>query len=507
MKSIIILAITLVTIQNLFANELVFNFEKFKRLPYSEKVEVVKAYQKLSARIDEKNLKTMKYKFSINKQEQLLEDLKLYAALTKQFFMAEAEATPENFDLNKKCAFAGWVADYDAKGLCNLSAVKKEAGKSYISSNCKTGEIQCNPMLFGKNGTKPLCVDAYQPGNRGASYKCMELSAGVKDPVQNMKDIIAGIMADPQNFYRLALVLQRLCLCESDGEKGKNIYRDAIHKSESSSTCVGLIKQLQKLLSQKVTDKPDITWFCAEDAFKSQSNQKTIQNDLSGIKAIVDKLTDEKKYDETLKAVCNIPSSVDLSTTTTASISTTTGSITNPDDECTEGNCPEDDETDVGTGPAITSGSAITSDSAVDIELSLDESTTEVKITTLVCKSFKTPADYKDGVDGCSLKWESITSGTAVSLDEIGGALSYSPTKLETEFIIKATITDGKETKSAEVTIPALSKDDEATSTAAIDLTTPAAIDMGDDTVPPPPGAPQTTILPPTMMFIMPGVQ
>lgn len=506
MKYLIILTIFLASLHSVYASDLVFNFENFKRLPYEEKVKVVKTYQQLSAKVDESSKEIMKFKFSLNKREQFIEDFQTYTSLAQKFFLAEAYA--DSFDVNKKCAFAGWVANYDAKGLCNLTAIKITNKSNYNKAACSSSEIVCNPLLFGTKAGKPFCADAYLPGNRGASYKCMEQSTQAK----NTKEIIANIMSSPQDFYRLALVLQRLCLCETDDQKkpaGQNKYRNRLHSSANNSTCNGLIKQLQILLNHKneaIEGTVDnVPWFCAEKSFAGQANQKTMQNDLFGIKAIVDKLTDQSKYDETLKAVCG-PAPVGGTSTGPGIIITDPG-LPNPSSEvCTEdGDC-EDEP--VVNPPSTTTPAAITSGASVglNLETSLlnDTATTaEVRITALECKDIKVPTDFPK--DGCTLKWEMVdlASGAAIELE---GVLSYTANKAATEFTIQVTLSDGKDSKVSTQTIPALEKssDTETTTDAAIEVTD-GAIDL-DDTAPPPPGAPQMIFLPPSMMFIMPGV-
>lgn len=498
MKVLFMVSILLCSFQSLWASDLVFNFEKFKRLPYEEKVQLVKAYQKLSAKIDESLKKTTKFKFSMTNREQFFDDFQTYAKLTQQFFISEAVA--ENFNIDKKCAFAGWVANYDSKGVCNLTAVKKDP--NYSSGACGTRNIQCNPMLFGKNGNKPLCVDAYSPGNRGASYQCMVLSSQVADPAKNMREIIANIMADPQSFYQLALVLQRLCLCENEDAKGKNIYRGRIHTDLQNSTCVGLIKQLQNLLNQKNDSEDKLSWFCAEDSFSGQANQKTIQKDLAGIKAIVDKLNDEKKYDETLKAVCG-PKVTVVGTPVLTNEPVSTPPVISV--VCTEGDCPEDKPTTTTTN--VTSPSAISTESSIALNLVTSQKANgnkiEISVDDILCKSMKTPKTYVEGNEGCTLTWAAPES---VKLELDNGVLWNSIPRSATEFAITITLSDGKDQVVSTETIPALDATTiDETSTSAIALTTDDAIDWGSDTVPPPPQFSPLNLGPP-FMFMMPGV-
>lgn len=498
MKVLFFLSILWCSSNSLWASDFRFDFQKFKKLSYGQKVEVIKTYQKLAAKVDENSKKYMKFKYTLNQREEFMRDIETYARLTSQFFLSHAYA--QNFNVDKKCAFAGWVADYDKKGICHLTSIKTSSNKNYSMSACSSRQIQCNPMLFGKNGTKSFCVDAYSPGNRGASYQCMLASSAVPDQKKHMNDIIANIMGDPESFHQLVLVLQRLCLCESEEAKGKNKYRNLIHTANQNTTCIGLLKQLKALLNFKNDGAEKLPWFCAEASF----SQNSIQKDLSGIKAIVDKLEDEKKYDETLKTVC-------------APAESGGGSppILNeePADGTSSGNtpaievvCTDDGECTDPPAPVTTTSPAATGLTLVATE-KVDGNDIEIQITELVCNSMKTPKTYVEGNEGCTLTWKADPASETLELDN--GVLWQSIAKATTEFAITITLSDGKTKVVSTHTIPVAEKssttsDDAITSDSAI--TSDDAIDFGSDTVPssPPPnfinlGAP--------FMFLMPGMQ
>lgn len=500
MKVLFMLSLFWCSLQAFAASDAGFNYSKFKRLSYSQKVELIKTYQRLAAKVDEQSQKSMKFKFSLNRSEAFLENLEIYARLTKQFFIAEAIA--QNFDVNKKCAFAGWVANYESNGTCSLIKVKKDA--NYSQTGCAANQIKCNPMLFGSDGSKAFCADAYLPGNRGASYQCMQLSAGVKDQNKHMKDIIAKITADPQSFHQLVLVLQRLCLCEADGTP-KNKYRDRIHKPESSSTCDGLIQQLRKLLNVKNDSEEKNPWFCTEASFEG----KTIQKDLAGIKAIVDQLEDSKKYDETLKAVCAAPV-VPASGPGVVLVSenpTSPGGITVGTDPGNPGTGASPTAIEVVCTEDGSCEEPATSETAVTLKLiavpEVKTDAVDIQVTELLCNSLKTPDEFVSDHKGCTLTWEAKPAlATALDNDVIWNSIPRGAT----EIAITITLSDGTKQEISTHTIPVLEEsstsDSAITSDAAI--ASPDAIDFGDDTVPPYQGG-QFLNLPPPFMFILPG--
>ncbi|MEX0799436.1 MAG: hypothetical protein WD025_08320 [Bacteriovoracaceae bacterium] len=188
-----------------------------------------------------------------------------------------------------------------------------------------SGDIICNPAIFGKPKGKPLCV----PGDQNkhgynSSYLCQQAVAHIKkneegkyDNVYDemMEELIAKLVRPESEaprgvFLNTMRSMYSMCMCANDGNytdyKG-HMNEEYAQRMFNTRTCVGLVNQTKELLDQiqssesceQVFDHGDQDWLeFATKASRNLEREITSWRNLADIRSRLSEDEDPFRYEE-----------------------------------------------------------------------------------------------------------------------------------------------------------------------------------------------------------------
>lgn len=199
---------------------------KFEQLRPSQQKLIIRDLKSFAAEYEQKKFKEAKYSFLLN----ILDYQDAYAAY------------------GDSCLFGGWPSITDGNGFCIRP---QKASKTYpqYENKCASGELYCNPTLFGEN----LCVPFRNSADRNSSFKNCEQV--FQDTGRDLDEV--AIETDAKEFLELAGSVEEVCnygqqsvtgMCQAIKYKMRHYIQD-----DTSSF-------IQNVISAKKTKNPnDIT--------------------------------------------------------------------------------------------------------------------------------------------------------------------------------------------------------------------------------------------------------
>lgn len=102
---------------------------------------------------------------------------------------------------SRECFFAGWPSEVKTIGSKKFCTSPLNIKSDYQSGGCRPGQLQCQPLLFGKN----ICVRFNSPAEKSSAFaKCEEQFRNQKKDHSFLKELTAQEANDLQNLSVLA---------------------------------------------------------------------------------------------------------------------------------------------------------------------------------------------------------------------------------------------------------------------------------------------------------------
>lgn len=140
---------------------------------------------------------------------------------SKTFFLLFNEAWASTLDMD--CLYAGWPS----KRVKNLCSSPLKQNPDYKMGNCKAGQIQCQPLLFGKNNCVPVLTSEQRSVATANCHK------NFIDQKKSLESLIREIRADGKEKELFELM-----------DFGDKICNESHHKK--SSMCSRLLSTIEK---------------------------------------------------------------------------------------------------------------------------------------------------------------------------------------------------------------------------------------------------------------------
>ncbi len=124
-------------------------------------------------------------------------------------------------DSRYDCFFAGWPSSLRKSGGKKLCQLPSFSNSSYEKGLCKAGELQCQPLLFGKN----LCVPFASQKERNSAFGNCEKK--FKEEKRNNYDFLKNISRKEANELReLSLLAHDICNDLTSPQRGTVICKN-----------------------------------------------------------------------------------------------------------------------------------------------------------------------------------------------------------------------------------------------------------------------------------------
>ncbi len=127
-----------------------------------------------------------------------------------EFLLSSAVAT-ENLD----CVYAGWPS----RRVNNLCSSPARHNPEYQNGTCAGGELQCQPLLFGKN----VCVPVRTRAERSSAFSNCDRK--FQGSGRSAADVIAEVRADGKEAALLELVGAADRICREGAQAGTGMCR------------------------------------------------------------------------------------------------------------------------------------------------------------------------------------------------------------------------------------------------------------------------------------------
>jgi hypothetical protein len=256
------------------------DYDTFKILPKEDQRRVIQMAQTFVTQMEHQHAHKTNARYS-------------YLKTLSDFLMLEAHA--QSADYQKTCYYAGWVSYFNGSRCVHPRDLKLESVANVVKPHLQTyntatdqwlenhhdqkdkceqtGEILCNPALFGRHpqSGKAFCVRGNH-NSVNSSYQCM---AAVEGEVRLLKSnrasdnqwpdenpsadewknkildgIIENALSTPEGKQHLQFTLLGMfdvCMCKNAGKSINQKYTDWMFNHR---TCYGLIMQTQNVLDR-----------------------------------------------------------------------------------------------------------------------------------------------------------------------------------------------------------------------------------------------------------------
>src|SRR5690554_1033399 len=153
--------------------------------------------------------------------------------VTQIQFIKQFELINKAWASSAECFFAGWPSEVRRAGGKTFCTSPLNAKLDYQAGNCKSGELQCQPLLFGKN----ICVDFKTPADKSMAFaKCDQKFKEQKRDHSFLKELTPQEANDLQN---LSILAHKVCEEGSVGiQKGTGMCKNLISKFDDGMLAI-----------------------------------------------------------------------------------------------------------------------------------------------------------------------------------------------------------------------------------------------------------------------------
>lgn len=170
--------------------------------------------------------------------------------VTQIQFIKQFKLINKAWAASAECFFAGWPSEVRRAGGKTFCTSPLNAKLDYQAGNCKSGELQCQPLLFGKN----ICVNFKTPADKSmALAKCDQKFKEQKRDHSFLKELTPQEANDLQN---LSILAHKVCEEGSVGiQKNTGMCKKLISKFDDGMLSIAR-SQKREIASTQVPIEP-----------------------------------------------------------------------------------------------------------------------------------------------------------------------------------------------------------------------------------------------------------
>ncbi len=321
--------------------------EKFVHLSYEDQKKIVIATMELVVEMESK------YKHQVKTSGFDAERFRKYTEFMKavsNLFFPEAHAATRNtsygqylqeLDLitreNGRCIYGGWISSM-VGDFCTHPTESPFKNQYQAERGCEDGrrKITCNPAIFGfKDVTATpktlFCVPAGVGQSDNSSRDCMQKALGLipedgaSPPRDRMRDMISGIVGNPNAANRVFNFLIKACAC--DANQSRQISDHYANYMRPHQTCYSLLRMMSEtILNDECTIKNQILDSDHQSFLRYiNTTLSTEQIRSSNVTNLYKEKVDQFVSRSDFRAICNVPPPGDNTLTVDETPNTETG--------------------------------------------------------------------------------------------------------------------------------------------------------------------------------------
>lgn len=162
-------------------------------------------------------------------------------------------------DSRYDCFFAGWPSSLKKSGGKKLCQLPNFSNSNYQRGLCKVGELQCQPLLFGKN----LCVPFSSRKEKNSAFNNCEKK--FQEEKRNNYDFLKNISHKEANELReLSLLASDICNDTTSPQRGTTVCQEINDKLPDAMKAidqgfVGAIAETKSVQEEEIEFTPILT--------------------------------------------------------------------------------------------------------------------------------------------------------------------------------------------------------------------------------------------------------